>query len=45
MGIFGVYATRRLMPPLVRSFLDFLAGRFGEEPDWDRALSADGASA
>ncbi len=46
MGIFGVYATRRLMPPLVRSFLDFLAGRFGEEPDWDRGLfPAGGASA
>jgi DNA-binding transcriptional LysR family regulator len=38
MGIFGVYATRRLLPATVRSFLDFLAERFGDEPDWDRDL-------
>jgi DNA-binding transcriptional LysR family regulator len=38
MGIYGVYATRRLLPATVRSFLDFLAERFGDEPDWDRDL-------
>lgn len=38
MGIHGVYATRRLMPPLLRSLLDFLAERFGEAPEWDRGL-------
>jgi hypothetical protein len=26
------------MPLIVRSFLDFLAARFGEEPEWDRLL-------
>ncbi|KAF1711690.1 LysR family transcriptional regulator [Pseudoxanthomonas sacheonensis] len=36
MGIYGVYASRRQMPTLVRSFLDFLGERFGEAPDWDR---------
>lgn len=36
MGIFGVYASRRLMPPIARSFLDFLVERFGETPPWDR---------
>jgi DNA-binding transcriptional LysR family regulator len=38
MGIHGVYASRRQMPLIVRSFLDFLAARFGEEPEWDRLL-------
>jgi DNA-binding transcriptional LysR family regulator len=38
MGIHGVYASRRQMPLIVRSFLDFLAARFGEEPEWDRSL-------
>lgn len=38
MGIYGVYASRRQMPALVRSFLDFLSGRYGEAPDWDREL-------
>lgn len=38
MGIYGVYASRRQMPTLVRSFLDFLSERYGEAPDWDREL-------
>lgn len=38
MGIYGVYLSRRQMPLIVRSFLDFLAARFGEHPEWDRAL-------
>lgn len=36
MGIHGVYTSRRQMPALVRSFLDFLALRFGDAPAWDR---------
>lgn len=39
MGIHGVYASRRQMPLVVRSFLDFLAARFGEDPEWDRAFT------
>jgi DNA-binding transcriptional LysR family regulator len=39
MGIHGVYLSRRQMPLVVRVFLDFLAERFGDEPEWDRALS------
>jgi DNA-binding transcriptional LysR family regulator len=35
MGIYAVYASRRQMPILVRSFLDFLSERFGEAPDWE----------
>ena len=38
MGIHGVSTSRRQMPLIVRSFLDFLAARFGEEPEWDRPL-------
>ncbi|MDR6840748.1 LysR family transcriptional regulator [Pseudoxanthomonas sacheonensis] len=38
MGIYGVYTSRRQMPLIVRSFLDFLAARFGEEPEWDRLI-------
>lgn len=38
MGVFGVYLSRRQMPLIVRTFLDFLVERFGEEPEWDRAL-------
>jgi DNA-binding transcriptional LysR family regulator len=43
MDIFGVYTSRRQMPLIVRSFLDFLAARFGEEPEWDRALERAGS--
>ena len=35
MGIYAVYASRRQIPALVRSFLDFLSARFGEAPDWE----------
>lgn len=45
MGIYGVYASRRQMPLIVRSFLDFLAARFGDEPEWDRALDRSGVAA
>jgi len=36
MGIYGVYASRRQLPPSLRALLDFLAERFGPEPYWDR---------
>ncbi|MFC6839523.1 LysR family transcriptional regulator [Xanthomonas theicola] len=36
MDIFGVYASRRQQPAIVRVFLDFLVARFGEAPHWDR---------
>ena len=39
MGIYGVYVSRRQMPLIVRSFLDFLAERFGDSPAWDAAWS------
>jgi len=39
MGIYGVYASRKQLPRIVRSFLDFLATRFGDNPEWDRVLA------
>jgi len=34
LGIYGVYASRRQMPLILRTMLDFLAERFGDAP-WD----------
>jgi DNA-binding transcriptional LysR family regulator len=34
-GIHAVTPHRRLMPPRVRSFIEFLAAHFGENPAWD----------
>lgn len=39
MGIHGVYASRRYLPPALRTLLDFLAERLGPEPEWDSLLS------
>ncbi|WP_279633044.1 LysR family transcriptional regulator [Marilutibacter alkalisoli] len=36
MGIHAVYLSRRQMPRVVRAFIDFLAERFGDVPEWDR---------
>lgn len=38
VGIYAVYPPGRLMPRRVQAFADFLAGRFGDLPYWDRAL-------
>ncbi|MBI2319285.1 MAG: LysR family transcriptional regulator [Betaproteobacteria bacterium] len=35
LGVFAVYPNRKFLPPKVRSFIDFLADRFGPEPYWD----------
>jgi DNA-binding transcriptional LysR family regulator len=35
-GIYAVMPQRRLVPPRVRAFIDFLAGRFGDHPPWER---------
>ncbi|GGD86445.1 transcriptional regulator [Aureimonas endophytica] len=37
-GIFVVHASSRRPPAKVRAFSDFLAGRFGALPPWDRDL-------
>lgn len=38
MGIHAVYQSRRQMPAIMRSFLDFLIERLGDPPAWDRGL-------
>lgn len=35
-GIHAVMPQRRLVPPRVRAFVDFMAARFGEHPPWER---------
>lgn len=37
-GIWAVMPQRRLVPPRVRAFVDFLASRLGDRPPWDVAL-------
>ena len=37
-SVFAVYPHRQFLPPKVRSFIDFLAERFGPEPYWDEGL-------
>ncbi|MGM9513189.1 LysR family transcriptional regulator [Roseateles sp. DB2] len=44
LGIHAVYTSRRYQPLILRSFLDFLAGRFDpERPYWDAAPAAAGS--
>ncbi len=35
LGIFAVFPQSRLLPPKVRTFIEFLHKRFGPEPYWD----------
>jgi DNA-binding transcriptional LysR family regulator len=39
-AIWAVMPQRRLVPPRVRAFVDFLAERLGEAPPWEQAASA-----
>lgn len=34
MGIYGIYTSRRHMPPALRALLDFLVDWFAQEPRW-----------
>ncbi|AHV91978.1 LysR family transcriptional regulator [Bordetella holmesii] len=38
LGVYGVYASRRQMPLVLRTMLDFLVERLGHEP-WDTLLA------
>ncbi|MGO4303525.1 LysR family transcriptional regulator [Cupriavidus sp. RAF12] len=40
-GIYAVMPQRRLVPPRVRAFVDFLAERWGEDPPWATWPDAD----
>jgi DNA-binding transcriptional LysR family regulator len=37
-GIYAIYPSRRLVPPTVRVFVDFLTELFGPEPYWDQGI-------
>lgn len=39
-AIWAVMPQRRLVPPRVRAFVDFLVERLGEVPPWERASGA-----
>jgi len=34
-SLYAAYPSRKFLPPKVRTFIDFLAERFGPEPYWD----------
>lgn len=40
MTLYGVYTSRKHMPPTLRTLLDFLAQRFSDPPVWDTELQA-----
>jgi DNA-binding transcriptional LysR family regulator len=40
VSVYAVYPERKYLSPKVRTFIDFLAERFGPEPYWDVFLQA-----
>lgn len=40
-AIWAVMPQRRLVPPRVRAFADFLIGKLGDPPPWERAWQSD----
>jgi DNA-binding transcriptional LysR family regulator len=36
LGVHALYASNRYLAAKTRAFIDFLAERFGDEPEWDR---------
>lgn len=43
-GVHALYASNRYLAAKTRAFVDFLASRFGDEPEWDRFLRGPGPS-
>jgi DNA-binding transcriptional LysR family regulator len=43
-GVHALYASNRYLAAKTRAFVDFLARRFGDEPEWDRFLRGPGPS-
>lgn len=39
LDVHAVYPSARHLSPKIRSFVDFLAGRFGDPPPWDAGLT------
>jgi DNA-binding transcriptional LysR family regulator len=40
LAVHALFASNRYLAAKTRAFVDFLAGRFGEEPEWDRFLGS-----
>ncbi|QYJ86929.1 LysR family transcriptional regulator [Shewanella mesophila] len=38
IGLYAVYANRKLLPNKVRCFIDFIDGYYGSPPYWDQAI-------
>ena len=38
LGLYVVYAHRKLLPNKVRCFIDFIEGYYGTPPYWDKAI-------
>jgi DNA-binding transcriptional LysR family regulator len=41
VGLYAVYAHRKLLPNKVRCFIDFIEGYYGSPPYWDKPLNDD----
>lgn len=41
LGLYAVYAHRKLLPHKVRSFIDFMTDYYGTPPYWDQRLTDD----
>ena len=39
LGLYAVYAHRKLLPHKVRCFIDFMAGYYGSSPYWDECIT------
>lgn len=40
LGLYAVYAHRKLLPHKIRCFIDFIEGYYGSPPYWDEPISA-----
>ncbi|MGP5549128.1 LysR substrate-binding domain-containing protein [Psychrobacter namhaensis] len=41
LGLYVVYAHRKLLPHKVRCFIDFIEGYYGSPPYWDESIATD----
>lgn len=41
LGLYVVYAHRKLLPHKVRCFIDFIEGYYGSPPYWDESITTD----
>ncbi|HCI31705.1 MAG TPA: LysR family transcriptional regulator, partial [Psychrobacter sp.] len=38
LGLYAVYAHRKLLPHKIRCFIDFIEGYYGSPPYWDESI-------